>query len=178
MTGLFLLLVMAIWFGIVCLLAVAIARFFSRSWLRWFAGGLVFVLVLPLPLADEIVGGRQFAALCRANSSMQVDRRAAAGKTVYPADAEWVKVPGTWVPIDVMPIRYVDAGTGETVISFNEFTASGGWLSHRLGLSESRAPFTFDGWCSPGDQGAARKLFKELSITPIPRPETNNGKSK
>jgi hypothetical protein len=127
---------------------------------------------------DEIVGGRQFAALCRANSSMKVDRRAAAGKTVYPAHAEWVKVPGTWVPIDVMPNRYLDADTGETVVSFNEFMASGGWLSHRLGLSESKAPFTFRGWCRPGGPNGIVDLFAELRITLIRPPETNNGRSK
>ena len=43
---------------------------------------LLFAVLFPLPLLDEIVGGRQFAKLCEANV-VTVNRDTARGRTIY-----------------------------------------------------------------------------------------------
>ena len=74
---------------------------------------MVFAVLLPLPALDEIVGGRQFEKLCKENSTIQVNRATAVGRTVYSTQQPSVEIKGTWVRITLQPWRYVDATTGE-----------------------------------------------------------------
>ena len=141
-------------------------------------GLLVFAVLLPLPLTDEIVGGRQFEQLCRENSTIQVDREKARGRTVYYAKTTDIEIEGTWVRVVMQPHRLVDATTGEIVISFNDLIADGGQFIQTLGLSEGGMPLTFKGWCVPGDQHTLENLLKELNIHLIDRPKMNNGAEK
>jgi hypothetical protein len=178
MTGILLLFVVAIWFAIVLWLTRIIAKKLPDKWWATPIVVLVFCALLPLPLADEIVGGRQFEQLCKENSTIQIDRTTAVGKTVYPAKTLDVDIKGTWVGVALQPRRLVDATTGESIVSFNDLIASGGWFIRALGISEGGVPLTFKGWCQPGDQHAVEKLLKELNITLIRRPDTNTGESK
>lgn len=178
MTGILLLFVIVIWLAIVIWLSKIITKKLPTTWWRIPVGLVIFAVLLPLPLIDEIVGGRQFERLCKENSTIQVDRATAVGKTVYLAQTPDLEIKGTWVRVVIQPRRFVDATTGETVISFNDLIAVGGRFIRTLGISEGSMPLTFKGWCQPGDQYALEKLVKELNITLIRRPEKDNGDSK
>lgn len=171
MIGLVILAVIALWCLVSFLLACVIAAAFPKSRWRWFAVALVFAVLFTMPVLDELVGRRQFDALCAANSSIQVDPATARGRTVYDAHAEFVKVEGTWLDVVSLPVRFVDARTGETVVGFREFRARGGWLAQTVGFPEGRTPLTFEGTCSPAARGKLRTLFKQLQITLIRRPQ-------
>lgn len=174
MTGILLLLVMAAWLAIVIWLRkIIIGRLPASRW-RTPAGVALFVLLLPLPVIDEIVGGWQFFQLCKENSTIQVDRAKAAGKTVYPARTPDVEVRGTWVRVVIQPRRLVDATTGEILISYNGLIAGGGQFIRLLGISEGDVPLTFRGWCKPGDQYTLENVVRELGMTLVRRPEAQN----
>jgi|SRR6185369_4572617 len=170
MTGFLLLLVTGIWLAIDSWLSINITRKLTNATWRIPVAALIFAVLLPLPLIDEIVGGRQFEQLCRENSTIQVDRATAVGRTVYLAQADDLDIKGTWVRVVLQPRRFVDATTGETVISFNDLIAAGGLFIRTLGISEGSAPLIFKRWCQAADQYALDKLFKELGISLIRRP--------
>jgi len=171
MIALLILAVIALWCLVSFLLALAIAAAFPKRWWRWLAAALMFAAILLMPVVDELGGRRQFDALCTANASIQVDPATARGRTVYDAHAEFVEVDGTWVDVLALPVRFVDARTGQTVVSFREFRARGGWLAQAVGFPEGRTPLTFEGTCSPAARGKLRTLFKQLQITLIRRPQ-------
>lgn len=172
MSGLLVLLLLALWFGVAVLLAVALAKALPPRWWRWPVAGMTLVAALVAPLLDEIIGGRQFAALCQANASIHVESRSAAGRRVYEADADFVDVEGMLLPVRSRRTEFIDADTGEPVAGYRAFSVRGGWLSQWLRFSETRVPLTFEGECSPGGRGRLADLFKERHITLIRRPET------
>lgn len=172
MTGILLMFIAVAWVVIAFYLALLIGSKIPKRWGGSWNASWVFLLLLPMPLIDEIVGKREFERLCQENSTIKVDRETASGKTVYLADLPATQINGTWVPIRLQPWRYVDAATGEVIVSFNILQAKGGRFIRILGISEGNTPLTFDGYCAPGDSRAhAIALFKELGITDTERPK-------
>jgi hypothetical protein len=169
MTGLLLLFVGMIWLVLASWLATLVAKRLPAKWWRISVRVLLFLTLLPLPLLDEIVGKAQFERLCKENATVQVNRATARGRTVYLANLPDVPIRGTWVRVVLQPRRFVDAMTGETVVSYNGLVAAGGRLVQVLGISEGGVPLTFKGWCKPGDQHTLGNLFKELDITLVRR---------
>jgi hypothetical protein len=168
MSGLYLLLVAAVWLALSVATAYAITSRIKDAVLRVVAMLALTGLLLPLPLVDELVGKWQFEQLCKDNSTIQVDRARAVGKTVYFVPQPTVDVTGTWVRVALRPHKFVDVVTGESVISYNELMASGGRLSRALGISEGGVPLTFVGSCALDEN--PRALFKSLNVSVMDRP--------
>lgn len=174
MGGLVALVVVAGWVAIAAGLAKLIARRVAGQRWRIPVGLLALAVLLPLPATDEIVGGRQFERLCHEYAStIQVNRETAKGKTVYLADTSDEQVKGTWVRVVKKHWRYVDAMTGETVVSYNTMTARGGRL---LKVSEGHVPLMFHGYCAPENPPASVETFKEFGINYIQPPRTGEWK--
>ena len=162
MTGIYLLVVVFIWVAFVIWVGkISTEKLPMATW-RIPVASLIIAALLPLPLIDEIVGGKQFEKLCKENSTIQVDRTTAAGRTIFLAKTVDVEIKGTWVRIIMQPRKFIDASTGETVVSYNDLIADGGHFISTLGISEGGVPLTFKGWCHPGDQYTLKELFKEI----------------
>jgi hypothetical protein len=172
MTGILLFFVMGLWLFFVFWLTKVITKKLPTKWVMP-SRILLSLAILPIPLIDEIVGGRQFEQLCKENSTIQVDRVKAAGKTVYLAKPVDIQIKDTLVPIRLKPWRFVDATTGEIVVSYNTLLAGGGIFIRTLGISEGGAPLTFKSFCEPGGIVDPLKLFKELRVTEIERSALN-----
>ena len=169
MGGLILLFVIGLWLAFVIWLSKIITKKLPKKWWRIPIGILVFTVLLPLPVLDELVGGRQFEKLCKENSTIQVNRATAVGRTVYYVPEPSVEIKGTWVRVVLQPWRYVDATTGEVVVSYNTLQARGGRF---LKISEGHVPLTFNGTCWPEH---VKDTFTSLQITALDRPEPNIG---
>lgn len=178
MTGILLLLVAVAWVAFVIWLSKIITRKLPMPTWRIPAAMVIFAVLLPLPLIDEIVGGRQFEQLCKVNSTILVDRVTAVGRTVYLAQTPDVEIKGTWVRVVLQPRQFVDATTGETVVSFNDLIAVGGWFIRMLGISEGGMPLTFKGTCVPANRPGSIETFKAFGINYIEPPITKNGELK
>jgi len=178
MTGLYLIFAFLIWLLLLCgLVVVATIALPKRWWRALIRLGLIAALS-PLPLVDEMVGKKQFEQLCKDNSTIQVDRATAAGKTVYLAKMPDVEIKGTWVRVVLKPWRYVDAKTGEPVVSYNTLIAEGGRFIQTLGISEGGMPLTFRGTCVPANRPGSIETFKPFGINYIEPPTTKNGAKK
>lgn len=169
MSGLLFFAVVALWFIASIWFANKMGNLLpNRSW-RPFAKLIIFALLLPLPLIDEIVGGRQFAHLCEANV-VHVNRDTARGRTIYPeAGGYQIPVPGTWVKVWKMSFRDLDAATGEVVVSFDYLQAEGGHLFP--GFDSGHDPLTFKGTCWPTSK-PDKNFYTDLGLTRIERPQS------
>jgi hypothetical protein len=178
MTGILLLFVAAIWTVLVIWLSrKATSKLPTAPW-RVPVAILIFAVLLPLPLIDEFVGGRQFEEFCKSNATIQVDRVKAIGKTVYLAQTPDVEIKGPWLRFVLKPWRFVDVTAGEPIVSYNTVMADGGRFIRWLDISEGGVPLTFKGRCEPGGVVDSLKLFKDLQITQVQRSELNLGEKK
>lgn len=166
MIGLLFLIEVALWLFILKWVVKAIgSQFPARPW-RTVAMVGIFVVMLPLPLLDEIVGGWQFKRLCEANV-VHVDKDTARGTTVYEERVSSpLPVSGTWVNVRKWPFHFLDTETGKVVVSFDQFYADGGRLFP--GFDSGHDPLTFEGECHPPgtfDKGFIASLgFIELKL--------------
>jgi|JI8StandDraft_1071087.scaffolds.fasta_scaffold57622_2 hypothetical protein len=165
MTGLFLLAVLGLWTLFVVKFSRWIgARFRGGSWQR-VASVFVFALLLPLPVADEIVGGFQFRALCKANAAeFRVGVANPEGRTArVTVDPSNRYLDSSAIPIRHSRVTYRDAATEEQLVVLDRYVAEGGMLVRALGISENNSPLTLGiSGCSPEDarRESARLTFK------------------
>lgn len=188
MTGIFLLFAVVLWLVIAYWLTKLITIKLPKNGWRILVRALLFFVLLPLPLADEIVGKRQFEQLCKERAaSIKMDREKVRGQTVYydyvyPTKVIRGKVTNDdliadrWIPIWQRSIRYLNV-SGEEVISYKELRADGGWIARGINFNSTNAPYTFEGFCRPREN--IKELFKSLQITVLDRPNTQlEGKTK
>ena len=174
MSGLIALLVLVVWFVIVVAVVNVFAARIKSGALRFAVVVVAIAALLPMPLMDEYMGRSEFEKLCAANSEVRVDLASAAGKTVYLASVERVKIANSWLPIYIFPWKYVDSTTGEVVVAYNVIQATGGWLGRHA--SEGGVPFTFVGHCQPVDIPGGTEDFAKLGVVLIKRPENRNAR--
>jgi hypothetical protein len=111
-----------------------------------------FIALLVLLLADEIIGGFQFRALCDREAKLvfNVDPASLKGKTVRAsADPLDKKVRGTLVRITYTHSIYRDAEGGKELMSYTAYRAKGGWLIRALSFDDNMTPLTFKSSCNP-----------------------------
>ena len=178
MTFFFLVFVAALWIVAAFWIAWIATRILPATGWRALVGMLLFLVLVPLPLVDEIFGKAEFERLCAENAMIHVDRAKAAGRTVYLADLPTTEASGTWLRIAVQPWDYLDATTNEVVVSYNILAASCGRVICALGITEG-APLTFSPYyCQPKGVVDLKRLFEELKVTQIQRSQLGAGKAK
>ena len=173
MTGIFFLGAVGLWLVIALFISVFVARKLSTSPWHLPLTAIMFLALAPLPLIDEIVGGMQFKQLCEEHSTIQVNRSVPAGTNIYLRDVPDIKIEDLWVPVRLQPWRFLDAVTGEPIISYDILYATGGSFIRMLGISEGSVPLTFKDSCAPGGRVDIVKLLSELRVTQIDRPVQN-----
>lgn len=171
MSGLYLLAVVGLLGYLAWLLGGLAVRRISSPWLAKVCQVMLTLLLMSLLVVDEIVGGYQFERLCQENSTIQVDRATARGKTVYFAPQPATEIKGTWVRVVMQSWRHVDSVTNEPVLTYYTLIAAGGRFIRMLGISEGGMPLTFVGTCRPKE--SVKDLLNSLGITVLDRPKQN-----
>jgi len=175
MIGLYFFFLLIVWICLAGWLSTRITRKLPDSPRRYFIRLVLFAVLLPLPLIDEIIGKWQFERLCQENSTVYIAPDAK-GRTVYLADMlsdEVVK--GALVPIRTQKWQHVDATTGEIIVSYNNLQARGGWFIRTFFGGLATRPLLFKGSFQPPNLYAD---LKKIGINCcIDRPKFNNGGS-
>jgi len=161
MSGIFLVIIVTIWIIFIKWLTPKLVSKIKSARLKKAAGVIVFIFLFILPVIDEIIGGFQFRALCDRDSVATVNEEKVRNRIVYTQPAPTTYLSGYFLPIRKQHWSYVDPDTGEVVISWNEYIATGGLLIKKF--SEADRPFTFNGYCYPHESHGT--LFKKLNIT-------------
>jgi len=160
MSGLFFFSVIAAWGAVAFLVAKRVTRVVQPRFLGVGLGAVAFVLMMVLPVADEIIGGYQFRALCRENAVLRIDAETAKGRTVRIAyEPLNMAMSGTAITIRHTRLSFRDVGNGQEVAWYDEYGAEGGWLIRMLGLWQGNHPLLMNSaGCSPplGAHGMAK----------------------
>lgn len=167
MDGLIALGLLLLWAVLVEKLAVKVASKFKDKITRRVVGVLVFVLVLPLPVADELYARHQIDALCREGGVLKMDEQKIKGRSVKvsfePSNAD---VPGIAIPVRYSKTVLRDVETDEVLGSDTSFITGPGILIRTIGTAEMRSPmFGSEGcWPKEGMHSAAKRIgFKILN---------------
>jgi len=151
MIGLLLFGFVAAWFVAARWLAIKATRRLLPGKLRLTAVCFITLMLVALPLSDEIIGGFQFRALCEKNAALRIDAARIRGKkvrvTTDPANKE---VGGTSVPILYSRSSYRDVDTNEELASSGRYVANGGWLIRTISTDKYIVPLTFSSTCGGG----------------------------
>lgn len=134
----------------------------SGAW-RTAANILITLLLLLLLVADEIVGGFQFRALCEKNAVLKINAEKIKGKTIRLAEDKCPKnVKGTAVRIYGCQESYRDTVTNEELANAGWYVAEGGWFIRMIGFSDSTPPLTMKSSCSSRTSG--KQLSKKFDF--------------
>ncbi len=144
MSGIFFFGVIATWGALAFLVANRVTRLVQPRLLGVGLGALSFVALMILTVADEIVGGYQFRALCRESVALRIDAEKAKGRTVRVVFEPLNEMlPGKAIAIFHSHKSYRDVVTNEEIASNEWYFAKGGWFIRLLGVSETNDPITF-----------------------------------
>ena len=151
MTGLFLIAVVVLWAWIAVFIARALTIRVKRALVRRLGATILALVLLPLPVADELIAAPQFRALCEEGTKLKFDPQAINGMTVYRQPSKWPFPQFSIVGLDgyYLETIYTDQPDGKPVISYKWYSIKGGILIRVLGISEKTAPLTFKGSCRP-----------------------------
>ncbi len=161
MTGLILIAVLVAWFFIAKSLSTFFTQKIHSNAIKKLVQVFLFALILVAPVADEIIGGFQFRALCKAEAVAVYDEARVRGKTVHCKSAKDLYYKNTILPTRKTILTFVDHSTNEELISYFRLQSDGGWLRRWINFNSVDTPVLFDGNCS-GDKGGY--LFQNLSI--------------
>lgn len=167
MTGLLLVAVLLIWLGACVWLVGRVGkRLPDRPW-RSTVKFVLFVVMLPLPLIDEIIAKPQFEALCKEKAVVSIVAPNLQGKTLwYAGVSRTINTIGKSRIVE-SKWSFVVAPTGEPAYHYSSFDAEGGWFVRMLGISETTAPLVFPSHCQPEKLSTIRQ---ELQVQVIDRP--------
>lgn len=164
MSGLILLIVLAIWGFASFSLARLIVKPIASSIVKKGVNIALVALIFIAPVADDIVGGVQFRSLCGEGAVIKVDENKAKGKTVYLEDVTTEMIDGFIIPIEKQNWSYRDVNNNELLLTWGYYHAQGGWLSRLIGFPQGSPPYTFNGSCYPKEAFGGKSIFDRLNI--------------
>jgi len=122
----------------------------DRAW-RLVLELLAFAVLLPLPLADELIARPGFQALCRERAQLTVHVPEAIGPLAQRMRLRPEPVTGLGLGVVVQPWWVLAEGGSLVLASFDTIEARGGWLVRWASNDPGHRPLSFKGYCEPTD---------------------------
>ena len=171
MSGLLLLSVIAIWLAIVVFAAMRLARLFKPGAARNVGVAIAIAVMLPLPVADELISAPQLNKLCEEGTTLKFDPETIRGRTIFLAEGP---SPQPRLSVGLLrghyiPSRYLDATTKEELIAFNSYFLKGGLFIRKLGISEKNVPLTMRSYCAPEEEPWQKSFLNRYDLKRIER---------
>ena len=163
MAGLLSIALLVGWIIVSILLARRLTSRLKNGLLRAVLMTLAVIVLVALPVADEIIGGFQFRALCRDNAVLKIDAERIKGKTIRVV-AEPVEgdkdVDNTSIRIYYSRFSYRDVNSNEELATYSRYVAVSGWLVRVLAMGNTFPPLTIHpSTCKPNNVGDLSKEF-------------------
>lgn len=165
MTGMLLLAAVGSWIWLAFRLSKWITSLLQLPKWNGLVAVAIFLVLLPIPVADELAGRFQFNTLCN-NATLRIDAEKARGKTIRVViDPSNRIVPGQILVTLHSHFSLRDTETGEEVAQYDAYVVKGGVLIRMLGISEGTSPLTIGRpYCAPEDRG---KIDKKYGFTQV-----------
>ncbi len=165
MIGIAFLLFIIFWTFCCGLVSWGLSSLLPASKWRPAVGVVLFVVLTSSLFIDEVIGNWQFQRLCRKQTVyIAPDAR---GRSVYLADVPDKPLKSFWLRGRTEKWRYVDARTGETVVSYNWLYWDGGWFMRAIKWNGGSKPLFYKGSCVPKNYLVGEKSFKALGINRV-----------
>ena len=161
MSWLILLFIIWLWVMVVKKLTAFFSQWIPENRFSKVLNVLLFALLLVMPFMDEIVGGFQFRALCKAEAVATYDEDKVRGKTVKYKSGEVTHYTNTILPTYKQVWIHVVDGSEKDSITIVDLHSDGGWLRRWINFNSVDSPITFDGVCSGDKDG---NLWRRLEI--------------
>ncbi len=139
--------VLLAWAGACTWLSGHLAALLSGGVRRLPLQALLFAVLLPLLLLDEIIAHPQFEALCRQQSLAASSPPWPLHRTLVRVDPPAEAITGLAVPVRAYRSLYLDAATQQPWATELRLRAGGGKLVRLLAGSDEAGPLTFEGAC-------------------------------
>ncbi len=164
MSGILLIIILAIWSFVVKAISRLCVKNLQSGTKKTIIHIALFILFFIAPVADDIIGGFQFRAMCTPDNMLVYDSEKVRGKSI---EYKGVSVDKIYkiIPIWVTQSEWTEPGAAQVLIVRKKYDAMGGWLSRLIGFPEGSPPYTFDGTCNSFK--AYDQLLKKLNITEI-----------
>jgi hypothetical protein len=125
--GLIFLAAICLWLLFTAYLTVQVPRWLGLpSPANWLVRLLLVPLLLVGPLADHIIGIRQFQRLCTEEGRLQLSASAANTKRAIGTSGDSELLEGYAIPIERQVRRIIDLDTGEQIAQYKVFSTPGG----------------------------------------------------
>ncbi len=116
-----------VWLLFTVYLTVKVPRWLGlQGPVKWLARLLLVPLLLVGPLADHIIGMRQFEKLCAEEGRLQISPAAANTKRAKGLSEPMERLEGYAIPIDRQVRQIIDIDTGEQIAQYKYFSTPGG----------------------------------------------------
>ena len=165
MGGIIFFVILIIWFVISLKLARILVNKLNPKRGRPFVLIALSLLVFLTPVADEIMGGFQFGAVCSQERKILYNEESIRNRTLLYSSSKRIPVASVFVPIEKQVVDWKDADTGLVVMQQIEFFAKGGWLSRSVAFNAVTRPYTFNGVCGTKEQFMALKRKLRFSYS-------------
>ncbi len=129
---------------------------------------LTFAVLLPIPLADELMARPQFDAVCRDRAQLTIHIPEALGSATRRRPLKPEPVDGVGLPASSQTWWVLSEQARLVVASYEVVQVRGGWLA-RWARGTDAEPVTFRGRCQPPD------LERRLDPSPAPGLPGNPG---
>ena len=171
-SGIFLLVVISVWVFVVKKIIYFIINDTWPEDIKLTARFILFIVLMIVPVADEIIAHFKYKELCEKNSNVSIDIENAKNKVLKlrterdPNNSKYIRMPMRVIKVASIPIieesyDYIESQTNKVVVSYKVYQVKGGWLINTLGLSNSNSPLLFDGTCYPAERFT---IFRKYNI--------------
>jgi len=165
MTGIVFFLILLIWFYIAKQIPFLFIAGMQPGKRKLVIYRILCVLCFFAPVADEIIGGLQFKAICQKGTQLVYDVDEVRGKKLLWGGEPSTELNNTILPVEESPRTLIDINTNKHLVDFKEYTATGGWLSRYVAFNSITRPYIFDGSCGAKDKVALLQNKLNIEIT-------------
>jgi hypothetical protein len=170
MGGLIILFILGIWSALLYNAGFYASFAIQRKWVRQLIGAVTAIVLLTLPIIDEILGQKEFTSICQSARYFQIPAELEGKKfEVEFSITDPVLLPGWhWRPIWEQARIYTDKHSGRVVATGKAFRTGGGWLMKLMGVNPmngQHGPLMGREFCDPTNhQDQVNRLRAMINI--------------
>lgn len=157
MIGLLFLAVGLLWLALAYYLTVNLPRWLGLKKLVWPLRAVLLPVLLVGPFVDEIVGMRQFRALCEERTGPRIADDAASVEWAKVFDSKPQLLKGFVVDVEASTVSYTDLATGKVFLEYEYFKTKGGRIAGIALMS---------GWHSCSAESNQNKYSSQIKAIP------------
>lgn len=141
-----------VWGAIAWFVARFLASSIKNRLSKWVLQFTFFGFLVAAPLADEVIGRKQFTELCRTEVKISLSPNWMNVKSAKGLDGSTYPLPDYAVPIYKTKYDYIDIETGQVFLSTVRLGRQGGFVVRRMGIGEMDR-------CMPPNQSEVYKMI-------------------